>query len=159
MIHLEHFREEVIRRATRHIGLWSPEAEELLVGTAAQESRLGRYLVQLGNGPARGVFQMEPRTHHDIWENYLQYRPRLAGAVADLAANRRPTAEQLSWNMGYAAAMARVCYWRLPFRLPRVDDLEGQARAWKRWYNTRLGAGTEEEYIESYLELVGSPPQ
>ena len=39
----------------------SPAAQALVLGTAAQESRL-QYLVQLGNGPAREIFQMEPAT-------------------------------------------------------------------------------------------------
>src|SRR5260221_162978 len=53
---------------------------ELLLGTALQESGL-TYRVQLGGGPARGLFQMEPNTHDDIWDNFLKYRVPLATAV------------------------------------------------------------------------------
>ena len=51
--------------------LVSQEAENLLMGTAAQESALGEYIRQLGNGPALGIFQMEPETFDDIVRNYL----------------------------------------------------------------------------------------
>jgi len=42
--------------------LASPVAVKLLLGTAAQESRFGTFLHQLGGGPAKGAFQMEPAT-------------------------------------------------------------------------------------------------
>jgi hypothetical protein len=45
--------------------LASLNAIQLLMGTAAQESHLGTYLKQI-NGPALGVFQMEPNTEIDI---------------------------------------------------------------------------------------------
>lgn len=51
----------LIRRVLIGIGGYSEEAENLLMGTAAQESALGEYIRQLGNGPALGIFQMEPR--------------------------------------------------------------------------------------------------
>jgi hypothetical protein len=47
-------------------------AEELLLGTALQESGL-IYRRQLNNGPALGLFQMEPATHDDIWADFLTY--------------------------------------------------------------------------------------
>ncbi|KAF0118141.1 MAG: hypothetical protein FD149_866 [Rhodospirillaceae bacterium] len=73
-----HFVTTVIRPTLLHLGLHSPAAEALLLGTAIQESRLGTYLRQTGGGPALGVYQMEPATHEDIWTNFLAYRPDLA---------------------------------------------------------------------------------
>lgn len=46
--------------------LYSVEAIDLLMLTAAQESHLGKYIQQLGSGPARGIFQMEPKTLQDL---------------------------------------------------------------------------------------------
>ena len=43
-------------------------------GTAAVESRMGTYLRQIG-GPALGIWQVEPATHLDCWDNWLDYRP------------------------------------------------------------------------------------
>ena len=48
----------------------------LLVGTACVESNCGEYIKQI-NGPACGIFQIEPNTAKDIQENYIKYKPDL----------------------------------------------------------------------------------
>ena len=153
MIYVPHFILYVIRPALNHIGLGGRPAEELLLGTALQESKL-MYLHQLGKGPAKGVFQMEPRTHDDIWGNYLAYKKQLSTQVFDLSGKGAwmPPADQMCGNMFYAAAMTRVHYRRVPSALPSAGDLDGQAEYWKEHYNTYLGAGTVEEYVENYQE-------
>ena len=82
-IDAEQLRKDIVRPAIEKIGLWSQEAEDLLIGTAAQESHLGTYLRQLGDGPALGIFQMEPATHNDIHENFLRYKHDLRNRVDD----------------------------------------------------------------------------
>lgn len=139
----------VVRPVLEHIGLHSEAAENLVMGTAAQESRL-KYIHQLGNGPAKGLFQMEPATHDDIWGNFLEYRDDTAGLVLDYFAGGKPDADQMVWNMAYACAMCRVHYLRVPEGLPAADDIDGLAAYWKEHYNTHLGAGTVEEFIENY---------
>ena len=154
MIHLPHFIEYVIQPVLDHLDAGGRNVEELLLGTAIQESRL-EYLNQLGGGPAVGVFQMEPATHNDIWENYLKYKPGLSGLVKSWSLSPdTPTATEMRGNMYYAAAMCRVHYRRVPSALPAAGDLEGQATYWKDHYNTHLGAGTVEEYIEHYQEAT-----
>ena len=54
MIDADHLRREIVAPALRHIGMWSEAAENLLLGTAAVESRMGTYLRQIG-GPALGM--------------------------------------------------------------------------------------------------------
>ena len=152
MIDVKQFRELIIRPALKKIKLWSPAAEELLLGTALQESRL-KYIKQLGTGPACGVFQMEPATHDDIWKNYLKYKPDLASAVAKLS--HSVNAQSLITDLLYAAAMTRIHYLRVPEALPAEGDIDGMAECWKEHYNTYLGAGTEEEYIESWYSYSG----
>lgn len=147
MINVPHFMEYVIRPALRALQLQSTAAEELLLGTALQESRL-TYLVQLGNGPALGVFQMEPATHDDIWENFLVYKPALAKHLENMSVRR--VAKAMPANMLYAAGMCRVHYYRRPEKLPAAGDIEAQAAYWKKHYNTHLGAGTVEEYLHNW---------
>lgn len=146
-------RHYVVQPTLRELDLWSPAAEALLLGTAAQESR-GRWLVQLGGGPARGIFQMEPATHSDIYENFLRYRPALAGAVRRLLAPSPADERQLVTNLAYAAAMCRIHYLRQRPALPEAGDIAGLARYWKRHYNTVEGAGTEAEFLENWRQLV-----
>ena len=137
----------------KELNLHSDNAVNLLMGTAAQESHLGRYRKQLGGGPALGIFQMEPATFDDIMKNYLRYKPELTTRIERVARVSRFKAEDLEHNDLLAICMARVHYLRVKEAIP--SDLEGWARYWKRYYNTSLGKGTEEEFIANYKRFVG----
>ena len=50
--------------------------------------------------------------------------------------------------------MARIHYLRVPEALPAADDVVGLAAYWKRYYNTELGAGTVEKFVESYQRIL-----
>lgn len=133
----------VIRPTLQHLSLWSPAAEQLVLGTALTESR-GEFIKQLGSGPALGLWQMEPATHDDIWQNYLRYNPELAGAVSELttAAAITKGALEMAGNLYYGGAMCRVHYRRVRHALPTAGDALQLARYWKDFYNTLQGAGT-----------------
>lgn len=156
MIDIQQFRNEIIRPALNEIDMYSEAAEELVLGTAIQESRL-TYLVQI-RGPAKGLFQMEPATHNDIWINWVKYKPEIAADLKALAVTTstegHPLATEMVWNLLYAAAMCRVHYRRKPGALPAVGDLEAQAAYWKKWYNTELGAGTTDEYVRHWKKVM-----
>lgn len=145
------FRNLIVRKTLRMLELHSEAAEDLLMGTAAQESHL-KYIKQLGSGPALGLFQMEPDTLHDIWENYLDYRPGLVQKIEDTTGIGIEDQDALVYNLRYAAAMCRVHYLRVSAPLP--SSLAEQAAYWKQHYNTVLGAGTVEEYIDNYETKV-----
>lgn len=152
MIDPKQLLERIIRPVLMDLGLWSADAERLVLGTACQESACGRYLVQLGSGPALGIFQMEPATHDDLWRNFLQFRPGIEERVQKLLIGSHPAATQLIGNLYYATAMCRVHYLR--DRDPIPDNLRGQAEYWKRVYNTRLGRGTVDEYLNNWQRYV-----
>lgn len=149
MIDIEQLRDLVVDPVLEDLGLYNVAASELVIGTGIQESRL-TYIKQIGNGPALGIFQMEPATHRDIWINFLKYRDELRtkmNAIARYPAEI-PAPEIMVYNLRYAAAMCRVHYRRVREPLPPAGDLEGQAAYWKKHYNTELGRGTVDEYIE-----------
>ncbi len=146
-------RRYVIRPALSLLDMGSPAAEALLLGTAAQESHCGRYLHQLGNGPALGIFQMEPATYRDIWDNYIRYRPKIQERLADLWP-MQPEPEEMVTNLLFGAVMCRLHYRRVPEPLPRAEDLSGLARYWKLHYNSRLGRGTASEFITNWHRFV-----
>lgn len=157
MLNVTQFRADVVAPVLSVLGQWNaimntPSAENLLVGTALQESSL-TYLRQLGGGPALGVMQVEPNTHDDVWSNFLDFRNDLAGVVKGLSAGATSgtnAANQLTWNLGYSVAIARVIYWRIPDALPAADDIQGLGQFWKDHYNTAGGAGTAEEWVANY---------
>ena len=153
MLNILQLRQTVIRPVLEEIGAHSQAAENLVLGTALQESNL-HYLRQLGDGPARGLYQMEPATHDDIWANYLSYRAELAARVSEFLAENRERTEQLIWNLAYATAMCRVHYMRVPAPLPEASDIQGMAAYWKQHYNTPLGRGTPQEFAEKYENAI-----
>jgi hypothetical protein len=146
----KHLLSYVIEPVLKDLGLYSPEAAQLLLATAAQESSLGEYLVQLGEGPALGIFQMEPNTHDDIYDNYLFYRPELRDSVEAFLFGGQPPEFNLVSNLAYMTAMARIHYLRVPEALPALGDIAGMARYWKKFYNTSEGKGTEEEFKHNF---------
>ena len=141
---------------------WSIAAGNLILGTAVQESECGYYLHQLGDGPALGIYQMEPATHDDCWNNFLKYRQDLSDPIkrwtragwAGGVPGVNPEAGEMVWNLAYATAMCRVKYLRVAEAIP--DTLPEQAAYWKRFYNSEQGAGTETEYIHAWQRIVGS---
>lgn len=123
------------------------------MGTAAQESRL-EWLSQLGGGPGLGLWQCEPATHEDIWQNYLRFREELRGRVCLLLAAWPSGAAALASNLAYAAVMCRLQYLRDREPLPPAGDVEAMARTWKRVYNSEKGKGTPAEFVRNW-RLVG----
>lgn len=148
---LEQLRELVIRPTLKHIELWSPAAENLVLGTALVESK-AEYLAQI-RGPALGLWQMEPATHDDIWDNYLRYKRDLAILVEELTTPAAIThgAAELVGNLYYGAAMCRVLYRRVTAPLPNERDADGLARYWKQFYNTERGAGTVDKALPRFI--------
>lgn len=161
MISAEQFRLEIVRPTLDRMGMWSAAAENLLVGTAIQESGL-RYLRQVPSGPALGVYQVEPATMHDLLRRYLDLRPDVQARFE--SALRTFTPADVDWNtvddsvlafrlisdLAFATAVARLRYWIDPEPLPAANDIPGLARTWKRVFNTVHGAGRVEDFMENY---------
>lgn len=149
-VHAGQLRELVVRPTLKALGLHSQAAEDLVMGTAAQESRL-QYIKQLSDGPALGLWQCEPNTHRDIWRNWLRYRTDVTERLCDwCGVDEEPPAETLMWNLRYGSAICRIHYRRVNEPLPEAGDVEAYAEAWKAHYNTILGAGTAEEFVEHW---------
>ena len=153
MIAPSELRALVIAPVCNYLGLGGVVVEELLLATAMQESQCGAHLRQVG-GPALGVWQMEPRTHDDIWENFLAFRVPLAAKISTFLFTGLPRVEQLVGNLYYSCAMARVQYYRSPRPLPPAGDLEAQAAYYKIIYNTALGAATTAQYLANARRVL-----
>jgi hypothetical protein len=148
MIDPKNFRELVVRPALDELNLWSKEAEELLMLTAAVETELGTFLKQGfkkindHRGIGRGVFSMEPETF--LWLRSIpMYEKMLYGTPNDLIT-----------DLKLAAKAARLRYRVVPTKLPAHDDIEGLAEYWNKWYNGNPKVGTTKEAIEKYNRLV-----
>lgn len=145
--------QHVIVPTLQHLAQTEPRldsraARQLLLGPAAHESQGFRYIFQTGGGPARSLWQIEPRTGLVSVMTWLEHTSALREAVFGLAWSGADLAAQYAWNHALACALARIYYWRLPAALP--DSLAGLAGYWKRYYNTPAGKGTPEEWLRDY---------
>lgn len=155
-LHVGQFRDLVIRPTLKAIGgpQDSEAAVQLLLATALHESRL-EFLKQHPTGPALGVYQMEPATHDDHfrWLDSGHMRegrdglPTRAVRAFDFGPYE---SDRLVYDVRYATAFARIHYWRIPEALPEAGDAAGMAAYWKRYYNTHLGAGTEDQFMAAW---------
>ena len=157
MIAIKHFRECIVRPALDQLKLYSVAAEELLVITCGQESVGGTYFMQndargFPRGPAMGIYQMEPATYLDLWNNFLAYHPMWLDRLHP-GETAHANVGRLVYDLKYATMIARLNYYRVKEALPQ--DLEGQFRYYKQWWNTPLGAATLPEIRRNYASFSG----
>ena len=143
----------IIQISIKPLDLWSQEAEELLLMTAAHESRMGTYTKQI-NGPAVSIYQIEPTTHTGTWHNYLHFRPNLVDKIEAVCGASEPSIGQLRYNLIYSTIIARIKYRRSPGSLPASSNVWGMARYAKRFFNSPKGKATALDYYSSYMDLV-----
>jgi len=153
MLDPDQFRSMIIRPTLVKLDLWSEAAENLIIGTAAQESGL-RYLKQLGNGPALGLYQCEPATHADIYTHFLSYREELKEKVIAFLVPNTAISDNLVFNMWYSTAICRIHYLRVQAKLPEKDDIQGLAHYYKKFYNTAEGKASEDEFAYNYQSVI-----
>lgn len=165
-INVRQVRDFIVRPVLAHLALpGGLAAEQLVMGTAAQESRF-EYIDQLEPkgvparpGPALGLWQMERATLNDMMDRFLQassparqdLRARVVSLISPMP---NDSFEQLAGNLWLGAALCRVLYYSRPFRLTEGATPEQLAAWWKKYYNTPLGQGTPEEFLGNYRRLV-----
>ncbi len=138
-----------IRPALEYMCLYSEAAENLLLGTAAQESNMGDHVRQLKGGPAIGIYQIEPNTYKDVIYNYAIYRDPILKKIQAMQVGQTLN-DHLRSSLFYQTIIARLIYQRVLEKLPDKDDIKELARYWKQYYNTIKGRGTVEEFIKNY---------
>ncbi len=156
MININQFRELIIKPTLHDLMLYSKEAEELLVFTCANESCGGTYLHQI-KGPALGIYQMEPLTYHDLWNNYINNNGKLMLILfSNFMVNHIPSEERMIYDLRFATVIARLFYARINDPLPFSGDIEGIWEYYKKYYNTFLGDAHKELAMKKYYEFIKS---
>ena len=143
-INLIQLRDLVVVPALKEIQLYNKAAMRLVIGTGLVESGY-EYIHQI-NGPALGFFQCEPATYKDLWDNYLLFKLPLAQKLNAFNLDYKD-AGQLVWNLKYAAAICRIHYLRVKKPLPHENDILGMAYYWKDHYNTNMGKGSVDDFL------------
>jgi hypothetical protein len=156
MIDNKQLRELIIKPALDCLQMYSDSAEELLVFTCACESLGGTYLKQV-KGPALGIYQMEPATYTDIWENYIKNQGHVLNLLSiNFDVHKLPLPERMIYDLKFATAMARLHYRRRKEPLPQATDIDGIWEYYKKYYNTHLGKAEKETSIKHYQKFLKS---
>lgn len=174
-----HVLDHIVRPTLAYVNLPHGEisgpSERLIISTAAHESLGFTRIYQMSNGPALSFWQIEPATARYLWSRYVLDRPSssLAIKLQSLVFPVRLTLpnggipisslsptdamlRQLAINHSLACAIARLKYFDSPFQFQETDldkpaDLAG---LWKKYYNSLVGKGTIEEFLENYETFI-----
>jgi len=165
---VKQIRDYIVRPTLNYLNLpGGIVAEKLIMGTAAQESKF-TYIKQI-KGPALGLWQIEPFTLWDILESVSERLLialdetslyRLSNVVyirKDISDNQHrfiSIEAEVPGNLFLACALCRIFYYLKPFPMAKVWNVSWAATIWKKYYNTHLGKGKPEEFIENYNKLV-----
>lgn len=148
------FRKSILIPSLQAMNSYSPDAEELLVATMAHESLGGTFFEQT-NGPALGIYQMEPATYHDIWKNFLPMTSVLGHLVlGECKYSVIPDPTEMIWNLRFATMMARVHYDRVMAPLPASNDINAIWDYYKSHYNSSMGAAQKNDFINHYNTFI-----
>jgi len=155
MINQQQLYGEVVRPQLDYLADAEPKlgaqaAGQLIMATIATESNGGEYLCQV-RGPALGIIQMEPATLRDIieWLDTAKNARIRHRVFAELSPTKTDFEKLLVTNLEFAITMCRIFYWRVREALPEDGDWPGMARYWKKYYNTELGKGTPQNFMEA----------
>ena len=138
----------IINSTLEFLELGSDDAASLIFATGMAESGY-RCLIQKGGGPALGFFQCEPATAIDVYNNYVAYRPKYKEKLEKLGFDIDNVKFCLVSSIAIQVALCRLHYRRVPKALPKAGNLEAQGKYWKKYYNSELGKGTVEHFVEA----------
>lgn len=154
MLNIVQFRELIVKSTLNDLMLYSKNAEELMVFTCAVESLGGTYIKQI-KGPALGIYQMEPETYNDIWQNYIKSKGGLMmSMLSNFHITFMPSEDMLIYDLRFATAMTRLFYARIKEPLPEAEDINAIWEYYKRYYNTAKGAAVKEDSIKKYHAFI-----
>ena len=150
MINTGQLRDLITRTLKETPSGHSEDAVELLMMIAAHESRLGTYLRQV-DGPALGIFQIEPTTHDDTWENgdSICANAQILGIECAV--------EKLEYDLRYQIFMARQKLFMISEALPSSEGASSEnvslmSDYCKEHWNTVDGGADAFDYFNAYLD-------
>lgn len=140
----------------------SKDAVSLVWATGLVESNY-KYIRQI-SGPARGFFQIEPKTASSAIKHYFRFRKQISvrsALVSNTPDSLWGSTDDKRWdavlesNIVAGIIHCRIKYWRAPAKMP--DSLESYASYWKRYYNTIKGKGEADGFmrkVEKYADFL-----
>jgi len=146
----KHFRKYIVRAILKEYDCWSERAEELLMFTGVSETGLlDENVVQIGGGPARGYFQMEPWVCTDLIVNRLANNPAREKNLVDNCSFGTDQ-QSLKNDVVFMVLACRYFYMEVPEPLPAASDVKAIYRYYKKYWNTEAGKATEKHFMEMW---------
>ena len=139
-----------IERVLEKYGLHCSNSVLILLKMIAAFESMGFECVGQLDGPALGLFQMEPRTFYDVIR-YIKLRPDkfnfdfCGKDISEL---------NLIFCIERQIVLARIFFMRIPEPLPDFKDLDALASYAKKYWNTEKGKTTKEDYKNAYMRLI-----
>jgi hypothetical protein len=164
-IYATDLRELIIRPTLLHLNDWSLAAENLLIGTAAQESLLA-FRIRSNDTKKLGLFQISADTHTRIWDEYIVLDPEIASRLRGLASQQqflKSPHNELATNLSYATGVAWMIYKQRLQQLPEHNNIKALAQCWADYYCTKdqpestTNKPTEKDladFVSHYRKLV-----
>ncbi len=152
-------KDYILNPVLNNLNLHSDSAVNLMLGTAAQETQLGKYVRQMGyniedKGGAFGIYQIELKTCEDTLSYLNNNYPKLFDKVENSIIQMHSLESNLITNLYFQTAIARCLYYSIKVPLPHADNIEGLADYWNKYYNRNPEKGTNEEFILNYEKYV-----
>jgi hypothetical protein len=134
---------------------FSETAHLLVLETMYHESGHLDKILQVPNGPAMGLLQMEPSTFDWLVADFLPRHPKIwekFKVISPYFPNILPW--ELFWNLRLCVAMCRVRYYAVPAALPAYTiPPHTRADYWFKFYNASGVPSRKNKYISDALHL------
>ena len=131
------------------LDMYSDDALSLIMRTGWAESGYRALKGATSGNPALGFWQVEPFTARDTLDNYVKFRPAIKEKLLYLGLNESNLEFCLLSNIALQVAFCRLKYRRDSKPIPSWDDVDAQAKYWKRVYNSELGKGTVTHFLNA----------
>lgn len=153
MFDITQFRDNIVTPSLELIQMRSECMVELLVFTCAIESAGGTYVKQK-NGPALGIYQIEPATFTDLWVNYISRKPDIVNLLSlNCNVHRMPEPHEVMWDLRIASICTALLY-RYKKVTPTQKDEDYLWDLYKTHYNTPGGAAEKDPSLKLYRKFI-----
>lgn len=153
MFDITQFRTDILIPTLEGLQIRDVNLRELLVFTCAVESSGGTYVKQI-NGPALGIYQIQPNTFSELWHNYIIRQPDVVNLLSmNLHINRFPDPFDLITDLKLATATCVLYYKWKKVHVNSTED-EELWNVYKQYYNTELGKAEKEPSIKLYRKFI-----
>ena len=156
-IAVRELRELIIKPCLQVFNEDSETAENLLLGTAAQESLLGQHcFCQKTNG--LGIYRITAEKHRELWDQYLVQFPELASLQRGMASQQqflKNPHNELITNLGYSTGMAWMIYRRAGIDFQKPLEFTSLAALWAAHFDNGTGATRHaDDFVQTYRNLI-----